>query len=289
MARAGASKFAALDAWQRDNRDALTAACKASRVRYSDTVGILRLLTQRAKPDGQVSESVAQLSEATGVGDAQVRRALDALTGIGVLQTLKQGRSGGAGGGKGRPSVRRLSFLTVIEAATGNADGLGITQNERALNQEWARTTEGMSAHSGALPHGNTTTEPPTTPARDADAERAAGNRGGVLHTKQGQTHDAWKRTVEAAVAKRLLDTQGGRIRDPEAWKRTVASTTVRPLVQELQTHYARLHELTPRDDAWHELITVLACQADGKGEAPSDQAWDALRPYRLALAAGDG
>jgi len=75
-------------------------------------------------------------------------------------------------------------------------------------------------------------------------------------------------------------------VRDPDAVKRSKADKVL-PHLRELQTRYARLHEITPRDSAWPELLTVLACLT--AGEAASDQAWEALRPYRLALAAGDG
>lgn len=290
MARAGATKFAARDAWRRENDDALRAACKVSKVRYPDALNVLNTLTTRAKPDGLVSESVAQLAEATGVGDAQVKRALDALTAVGVLQTVTRGRSSGAGGGKGRPSIRGLSFLTVIEAATGDPEGLGITQNDSALKRERQRTKEGMTAHSGALPHGcNPSTELTTTLARDADAEPAAGACGVGANTHKG--HPAlkrWEYELCNAVAQRLVMTAGSRVKKPDAWKRTVIFQAVYPALLDLQTQYERLHEMTRQDDAWPELVTVLACRAEGKGEAPSGQAWEALQPYRFALAASD-
>lgn len=291
MARAGASKFAARDAWRRENDDALRAACKVSKVRYPDALNVLNTLTTRAKPDGLVSESVAQLAEATGVGDAQVKRALDALTAVGVLQTVTRGRSSGAGGGKGRPSIRGLSFLTVIEAATGDPEGLGITQNDSALKRERQRTNEGMTAHSGALPHGLSSTE---TPQAAANAEPAAGDREGGNDAHKGQGQPAcsrWQATVCMATAERLYahDEQNGRtrsVRDPVRVKHGKADKVLPHLI-DLQLRYARLHEMTRQDDAWPELLTVLACLTTG--EAPSGQAWEALRPYRLALAASDG
>jgi len=246
MARAGASKYAALDAWRRENDDALRAACKLSKVRMSDCLHVLEILTKRAKPDGRSSESIAQLAQTTDVGESQVKRALDALTAVGVLQTVTRGRSSGAGGGKGRPSVRVLSFLTVIEAATGDPEGLGITQNDRALMRDRPRTNERMTAHLSALPHGLSSTELPTTLARDADAEPATGAYGVGVDKHKGH-----------------------------------------PALVGLQARYPRLDGLTPRDSAWHELVTVLTCLATE--EAPSETTWEALRPYKLALVASDG
>jgi hypothetical protein len=75
-------------------------------------------------------------------------------------------------------------------------------------------------------------------------------------------------------------------VRDPDAVKRTKARAVLPHLI-DLQGRYARLPEITRGSSDWHELVTVLACLTTG--EAPSEQAWEALRPYRLALAAGDG
>lgn len=294
MARAGASKFDQRDAWRRDNADALRAACTVSRARYSDALNVLNALTARAKPDGRVSESVAQVVEVTGVTEAQVRRALDALTAVGALETVERGRSSGAGGGKGRPSVRVLLFMTVIEAATGDPEGLGITQNDRALMRDRPRTNEGMSAHLSALPHGLSSTELPTPVARDADAEPAAGNREGGNDAHKGKEQppcSRWEAMVCTATAERLYahDERNGRtksVRDPEAVKRSKANTVL-PHLRALQTRYARLDGLTHRDSAWPELLTVLACMTTG--ESATLTTWEALDPYRLALAASDG
>ncbi len=287
MARAGASKFAARDAWLRDHGDALDAAC-GGLIAPDRAVAVLSILTQRAT-DGRCDPTVQQLATATRLTVDQVRRALQALTAVGVLQTVTPARSGGRGGGKGRAPVRSISYL--IEAATGDADGLGISQNDRAVNQEWQRNKSGMTAQSAAHPYGLVPTD---NPPAAADAEPAAGDRegGNDAHVEQGQPAcSRWQATVCTATAERMYahDEQNGRtrsVRDPEAVRRAKAGKVLRHLI-DLQLRYARLHEITPRDDAWPELLTVLAClTAD---EAASDQAWEALRPYRLALAASDG
>ncbi len=288
MARAGATKYAAHDAWRRENDDALRAACKLSKVRMSDCLHVLEILTKRAKPDGRSSESIAQLAQTTDVGESQVKRALDALTAVGVLQTVTRGRSSGAGGGKGRPSVRVLSFLTVIEAATGDPEGLGITQNDRALMRDRPRTNERMTAHLSALPHGLSSTELPTTLARDADAEPATGAYGVGVDTHKGHPAlSGWEAQVCDAAAEQLAAGAGGRVKNRDAWKRTVIRKAVHPALVGLQARYPRLDGLTPRDSAWHELVTVLTCLATE--EAPSETTWEALRPYKLALVASDG
>lgn len=288
MARAGATKYAAHDAWRRENDDALRAACKLGKVRMSDCLHVLEILTKRAKPDGLSSESVSQLAQATDIGTAQVRRALDALNAVGVLQTVKRGRSSGAGGGRGLPSVRVLSFMAVTEAATGDPEGLGITQNERALMRDRPRTNEGMSAHLSALPHGLSSTELPTTLARDADAEPATGANGVGVDTHKGHPAlSGWEAQVCNAAAERVAVSAGGRVKNRDKWKRTVIHDAVHPALVGLRARYPRLDGLTPRDSAWGELVTVLACLATE--EAPSETTWEALSPYKLALAASDG
>lgn len=289
MARAGASKFAARDAWLRDHGDALDAACSGL-IAPDRAVAVLNILTQKAT-DGRCDPTLQQIATATRLTVDQVRRALQALTAVGVLQTVTPARSGGRGGGKGRAPVRTFSFLMVSEAATGDADGLGITKNDRAANQEWARSRSGMTAQSAARPYGSSSTD---TPQAAANAEPAAGDREGGNDAQIGQgqpTCSRWQAKVCTATAERMYahDEQNRRtqsVRDPEAVKRSKAGKVLPHLI-DLQLGYARLHEIAPRDSAWHELLTVLACLT--AGEAASDQAWEALRPYRLALAASDG
>ena len=96
MARAGAHKFAALDAWLRDNGDTLDAACHGL-IAPDRAVSILRTLTQRAT-DGRCDQTLQQLATATRMSLDQVRRALHALTAVGVLLTITPPRSGGRGG-----------------------------------------------------------------------------------------------------------------------------------------------------------------------------------------------
>jgi hypothetical protein len=294
MARAGATKFAALDAWLRDNGDTLDAACHGL-IAPDRAVSILRTITQRAT-DGRCDQTLQQLATATRMSLDQVKRALHALTVVGVLLTITPARSGGRGGGKGRAPVRLISFLTVTEASTGDADGLGITQNDRAVNQEWQRSKSGMAAQSVAPPYGSSSTDNPPTdyPQAAANAEPAAGDREGGNDAQVGQgqpTCSKWQATVSLAAAERMYahDDLNGRtksVRDPEAVKHSKARKVLPHLI-DLQTRYPRLNEIAPRDSAWSELLTVLACLT--AGEAASDQAWEALRPYRLALAAGDG
>lgn len=287
MARAGASKFAARDAWLRDHGGALDAACSGL-IAPDRAVAVLTILTQRAI-DGRCDPTVQQIATATRLTVDQVRRALQALTAIGVLQTVTPARSGGRGGGKGRAPVRAISYL--IEAATGDADGLGITQNDRAINQEWARSKSGMTAQSAAHPYGLLPTD---NPQAAANAEPAAGDREGGNDAQIGQGQPAcsrWQATVCTATAERMYahdedNKLTARVRDPEAVKRSKAGKVLPHLI-DLQLRYARLNEIAPRDSAWPELLTVLACLT--AGEAASDQAWEALRPYRLALAASDG
>jgi len=287
MARPGASKKAARDAWRRKHEADLRAACKASGVRYSDALNLLNLLTDRAKPGGRVSESVAQIAEATGIKLSQVPRALDALKRVGVLVTIRHSRSAGAGGGKGRPPVRQLSFLAVIEAATGDADGLGITQNDRALEQHSPRTNGRMTTHLSAYPHGVTSTD---TPTRAANAEPATGANEGETDAPKGQGLTDWQIMVCQAVAAEMyaLDEANGRtarVINPHAVRKGKARLVV-PELAELQAQYPRLDEITPSDAAWPELLTVLACNTRGDAnDCASPQAWAALDPYRLVRA----
>jgi hypothetical protein len=290
MARAGSKRLSALEAWQRANRDALTAAC-AGQVKPAAVAAVLRILTSRADDCGRVDESIKQLADSTLLSEAQVKRALDVLQNLGVLINLRAARSGGRGGGKGRAPLRLLSFLQAAETDTGDGDGLGITQNGGAVIQEWQRSNRGMAAQLTARPHGITSTD---NPLSDADAELAAGTVEGGTDTHKGREinrRDSWQSQVCDAAARSIYETDelAGRtktVRDPDAVKRTKARAVLPHLI-ELQGSYARLPEIARGSSDWYELVTVLACLTTG--EAPSEQAWEALSPYRLALAAGGG
>lgn len=282
MPRAGASKFRAHDIWREENADQLRAACKEHKVRYPDAVNLVGVLTRKAKPDGTTDQTYAQLVEATGLNEAQIRRALTMLTKLGVLVTVRPARSGGRNGGKGRAPIRRLSFLTVsptVEAAADQTATSGSVDNPK-----WLRTKSEMAAHSGAHPYGSSSTE---TPLRGANAERAAGERGGNDAQKHQGKPTGWRGQVLDAVAEQLYEHDAARgltsrVRSPKAVKRGKAGQAA-PHLADLENQGYALDQIKPGSETWYDLVTVLACRVTG--ESPSDQAWENLFPYRRQLA----
>lgn len=279
MARPGATKYAALDAWLREHEADLRAACKLAKCEPNKAAHVLEILTKRAKPGGRCGESVEQLAQATLLKPATVKRCLDALTRAGVLVTVTRGRRGKPGG-KGQPSQRVLSFMA------GNATGeaaLGTTNYEGALTPTWERTNGAMRAHNSETHHGLSPTGFSTTQVRAADAEPATGAHEVVeTRPKPYPTLNGQEQQLCDAVAARLAEPNLKRLKHPEAWKRTVIRDGVWPQVERLQRCYA-LDQVAPDSTAWPELLTVLACLATD--EAASDQAWAALDPYRLVRA----
>lgn len=280
MARAGASKFHALDVWLEENADQLRAACKAHKVRPTEAVAVLRLLTQKAKPD-TTDQTHAQLVEATWISEAQIKRHLAMLTKLGVLVTVIPARSGGRGGAAGRAPVRRLSFLTVSQTVEDNADQTATSAP--VDNPKWRRTKSGMAAHLSAPPYGSSSTEPPQ---RGANAERATGERGGDDAQKDQGKPTGWRRQVLDAVGERMYayDAERGltsKVRNPEALKRSKAGQAA-PHLKRLENRYA-LEQIKPDSYEWHRLVEVLACLANGAGV--SEPLMDNLRPYKRELA----
>jgi len=281
MARPGATKYGALDAWHREHEGDLRAACKLAKCEPDKAAHVLEILTKRAKPGGRCAESVEQLARATLLKPATVKRCLDALTRAGVLVTVTRGRRGKPGG-KGQPSQRVLSFMAGN--ATGDA-ALGTTSYEGARTATWERTNGAMRAHNSETHHGVTSTGLSTTQRRAADADPTTGAHEVVTKskaTKPYPTLNGWQQQLCDAVATRLAEPNLKRLKSPEAWKRTVIRDGVWPQVEQLQRCYA-LDQVAPDSTAWPELLTVLACLASEEGT--SDQAWAALAPYRLVRA----
>lgn len=273
MARAGASKFAALDRWLATNGDALRAACRAGKISYIAAVALLRLLTQKSK-DGKFDQTYEQIETAMGgaVSRAQIERALKVLTGLGVLQTVVPARSGGRNGGKGRAPVRRLSFLVAADIET-EPPAVPVD------NPKWSRTKSEMTPHLSADPYGSLSTE---TPLRAANAEPSSGHRGAGKQAKreQGRSFPSsfHAQVCEAAAEDSYRYSPNDRVTNHDAVKAKRAKTALEHLI-ELERDYPRLATATVKGNAWWAVVEILSFLLNGK--SPHPNAYGYLDDYK--------
>lgn len=105
-----ARRLTDMETWLTDSRAALGAFARAAGCRLQDAAHVLQVMV-RCSTDGRCDLTTEQLARKTLLSDAQVKRALKALTDAGAVLQVMPGRSAGCNGGRGRGAVRRLTMI----------------------------------------------------------------------------------------------------------------------------------------------------------------------------------
>lgn len=246
-------------------REALKAAAKQCKVRWPDTLSVLRVLLVSASANtGLTDQSLSQLETKTGLGRKTVQRVLDALKLAGLLADEKRG-GGPVARSKGKQApqatVRRLLFLVPLDQR--------VTEDTEAVDGELTEDTEransghlrANSGHSG-VPYYRSSTEPPyPANAEPVQIARPVAVSGGQGKARERNTAGDWCDQVALSVATALFaheKAQGraDRVRNPDAvikaHKLPAAQEWVQQLMRRSDAHQLRLLSPTDRNlTAW--------------------------------------
>jgi hypothetical protein len=277
------SKLDRFDAWMNENEAAFDAAC-AGLIAPDRAAHVLYMLTIKAKPNGTCDPTYEQLAKPSRLSIDKLKNVMKVLTTVGAIETIEKARGPGANGGKGRAPVRQVSFLKPIEAATGDAEALWISQNRYVVNGEQVRSEPGIGTQSATYPYGSSPTVIPPNSARAANAEPAQLIKGGIeAHKREGQCCGypaKWEDRLLAYAGKRAseqLEVEGN---GPTSERKQQAKARkAKARLQELGGTYKRLVAIRANTEPWYQLGDILAFYANDR-KAP-ENAYTYLDAYR--------
>lgn len=254
------------------NLQRLEAACKVCKVRTADARHLLTVLVVATdKHSGTVAQSISQLADETGLPVFTVRRALKALETAAVISTVWRGHP--AADGKGRPSGRRVLFLTVDNSPengkTVHSDDKTVHSEpkDRALDSERPCTQVHATMSNTSMKD----TSMKDTSMRLAISENETETEKG----KGAQNEPDWSSLVTSAITQ-LIVNEASNIHSPDGF-RYATQSKVRKMVFAVENDYgAGIRQISPAHYDWSSLVAVVRCRF--AGEAVSMATSDALQ-----------
>lgn len=245
---------------QPENLQRLETACKVCKVRTADARHLLTVLVVATdKHSGIVAQSIAQLADETGLPAFTVRRALKALETAAVISTIWKGRP--AADGKGKPSGRRVLFLTG-DNSDENRKTVHSEPKDRALDSERPCTQVHATMYA-------------TTMKNTAMGLQISETETKTEKGKGASSEPDWSSLVTSAITQLIVADATG-ITSPDGFRHSTLSK-VRKVVYAVETDYgAGIRQITPADYDWSSLVAVVRSRYKGETVTPATS--DALQ-----------
>jgi len=244
---------------QPENLQRLETACKVCKVRTADARHLLTVLVVATdKHSGIVAQSIAQLADETGLPAFTVRRALKALETAAVISTVWKGRP--AADGKGKPSGRRVLFLTG-DNSDENRKTVHSEPKDRALDSERPCT----QVHATSIDIASIDTTTGAKVSAETKTEKGKG----------AHSEPDWSSLVTSAITQLIVADATG-ITSPDGFRYSILSK-VRKVVYAVETDYgAGIRQITPANYDWSSLVAVVRSRYKGETVTPATS--DALQ-----------